>query len=223
MKSININRPLMSNSTIFRQAVLFPLPLFLMACSLPMSNKNQEHRLQNDYSFFNLMAVPSNLQNRVWLDKFTISFEGSLKVIEPQSMLLQTELTEHSISIAAISFEGIPLAQANWNPKTQQIITDNSFDKNFNSKQVMHDIQSANWPLPQIMSSLHDGFTVTEEIKEDVNVRKFYRNNKMILRITTQANKINFNQIEQGYQIIIIRLEDNLLSTSVTADLKSKD
>lgn len=206
--------------TLFRPAILLLLGVQLMSCSWLKSPQESALTQVANYPFFELMAVPESLQNRVWLDKFTISFNGVAHEVAPQNMLLQSELRENTINIAAMSFTGIPLAQASWDETTQKLVSYNAVDRNFNPQQVIHDLQCVNWPLALIKNSLFAGFSVDEEIIDDVKIRRFYFKQKLIVKITNQANKISFDQIEQGYQISVLRLEDNLLNSASSNEFK---
>ena len=193
-----------------------------------------------------LLPVPSELQNRVWLEKFTFSFGASMssksssshgsqdeakesadKVggYAKQSMLLQTELTEQGINIAAMSFDGIPLAQASWqsvnqNGKqngSQNVKSELNVAKDFDAKQVLHDLQIVNWPIKLIAPALAKNFSVDEQIVADaisgdkIKTRRFYRQGEVIIIIRYQAQDISFEQLSAGYRLIITRLSDNEL------------
>ena len=199
---------------LLRKLFLLAMAIIIIGCGSPMKSVLQEKSQLNSFVFFKLTPVPNALQNRIWLEKFSITFNGTPKQISPKNMLLQTELTEYGLSIAAMSFEGIPLAQAQWNEKTGELLSDNSIDKKFNPKQVLQDLQSVNWPIQELRKTMFKGFTVDEKIANGVRIRNFYHNNKIIIKIKEIAIKVNFEQIKLGYQISIIRLEDKSLENN---------
>lgn len=177
-----------------------------------------------------LQPVPKSLQQRVWLEKFTFAFNNPIhgqkqekQSADPlsgyavQSMLLQTELNAEGINIAAMSFEGIPLAQASWKNNTQKVISELTAAKNFDAKQVLHDLQIVNWPLNILEPALAINFSVDEITGRDestglkVKTRRFYHQGKLVIIIRYQANDINFEQLSAGYRLNITRLSDNHL------------
>lgn len=221
----------------------------LTACSVfSVANHNNSGNVFTQ--IMPLLPVPSELQNRVWLEKFTFSFDASMsnkssstsrsshrsqdeakesadKVggYAKQSMLLQTELTEQGINIAAMSFDGIPLAQASWqsvdqNGKqngSQNVKSELNVAKDFDAKQVLHDLQIVNWPIKLIAPALAKNFSVDEQIVADaisgdkIKTRRFYRQGEVIIIIRYQAQDISFEQLSAGYRLIITRLSDNEL------------
>jgi len=171
---------------------MFSLISLLSGCGSLLFSQRQA---QESYEIFKLLPVPKNLQQRIWLDKFTITINALPKSKAKQSMLLQTELTQSGISIAAMSFAGIPLAQACWVEKTQQISSDTHLAKQLDTKQVMQDLQSINWPLEDLNHALKSGYSVEERIIKDVKTREFYYlekglNKKPIIIIQEQENQI---------------------------------
>jgi len=183
-----------------------------------------------------ILPVPSELQQKVWLEKFTFSFisqggkakdtkaseESANKVSRyaKQSMLLQTELTEQGISIAAMSFDGIPLAQASWQKGSQAVKSELTVAKSFDAKQVLHDLQIVNWPIKYIAPALAGGVSVDEQIVADEStgrknkIRRFYHQGEVIIIIHYQEKAINFEQLSLGYQLNITRLNDSDLKVA---------
>jgi hypothetical protein len=181
-----------------------------------------------------LLAIPSNLQNKVWLEKFNFSMTKSHQ-LQTQAMLLQIELTAQHVNIAAMSFSGIPLAQARWKVGQQQVETQHSVDRNFNAKQVIHDLELTNWPVEQIRNALFAGFQV-EEVKQDKNnhdseslliSRSYYllrannnetvnkaikENKELVISITYNAGITHFTHHQAGYSLEIKRLSDEQLA-----------
>ncbi|PKG82502.1 hypothetical protein CXF85_13545 [Colwellia sp. 75C3] len=217
--------------------ILLPLSL-LTACSvftLGSGNANVSTQLMP------LLPVPADLQNRVWLEKFTFSFDNTSSASNSisdnqgtandstekvsgyakQSMLLQTELTEQGISIAAMSFDGIPLAQASWQSGSQSIKSELTVAKNFDAKQVLHDLQAVNWPIELITSALATNFSVDEQSVADpktgikIKIRHFYHQGEVIIIIRYQQQDISFEQVSAGYRLLITRLTDNDLNAAL--------
>ena len=175
-----------------------------------------QRQTQEHYELFKLIPVPKHLQQRIWLDKFTITIKALPASKAKQSMLLQTELTKNGISIAAMSFSGIPLAQAQWSEMTQEISIDTNIAEQLDTKQVMQDLQSVNWPLAEIKNALKQGYSIEERTHKNVKTRQFYfqengLTKKPIIIIREQGNQINFQQLELGYQLEITRLESTFL------------
>lgn len=179
-----------------------------------------------------LQPVPNALQNHVWLEKFTFTLTDKhaqlANTFAKKSMLLQTELSATGINLAAMSFSGALLAQASWLSGAQVVTSEIGLAKGFNAKQVLHDLQLANWPLADIEQNLLTGFTVSEHLVSESKtddlqivysrIRRFIYHGEVfiIIRYTIptseqQNQTIHFEQVSQGYQLIIERLADNAL------------
>ncbi len=172
---------------------------------------------------FALQPVPASLQNKVWLEKFTFSLTNTngqvtnklSNDVVNESILLQTELTKESINIAAMTFAGIPLAQAKWQSDSRQVISEMTSAKHFDAAQVLHDLQSVNWPLALLRPVLGDGFSVSEEIIAGIRTRHFYHDQQVIIIVCYQALEqglsISFEQKSAGYHLAITRLSDTVI------------
>ncbi len=195
------------------------------ACSLLSSQSNV---LENNAArVLPLLPVPAEFQQKVWLEKFTFSLASDVIDIEEkanrvnryakQSMLLQTELSFEGINIAAMSFDGIPLAQASWKHGSQKVKSELTVAKNFDAKQVLHDLQIVNWPINIIAPALAKGFSVDEQDVTDAitdrknKTRRFYHQGEVIIIIHYQEKTIDFEQLSLGYQLSITRLNESHL------------
>jgi len=183
------------------------------------------------YQLIPLLPVPDNLQNRLWLEKFTFTFTGDNALLRnqfsQQDMLLQTELTEQGVNIAAMSFSGIMLAQARWEQDKQQVFSELGLAKKFDAKKVLHDLQLVNWPLVMIKQALMEDFTVEEKINSDNNgdsngdskTRHFYHHGQAIIIVhyqkTAQGLAVTFEQLALGYRLMITRLTDEEIVSSI--------
>lgn len=201
--------------------------LLISACSSITPNETAQ---ESTSVLMDLQAVPEHLQNRVWLEKFNFSFMGDNAKLRnkfaQQDMLLQTELGQNGINLAAMSFTGIMLAQAQWQQDHQQVHSELGLAKNFDAKKILHDLQLVNWPISLIQKGLFTGFTVNDQINTNDRVvsggiasntlsnktRRFYRNEQEIIIVQYQQTAdgliIKFEQLEQGYQLMINRLTD---------------
>lgn len=198
--------------------------MLLTGCS---SVTDKQASNKETYQLMPLLSVPKNLQNRLWLDKFTFSFTGENSQLRnkfsQQDMLLQTELTEQGVNIAAMSFSGIILAQAQWKKGTQQVTSELGVASNFDAKKVLHDLQLVNWPMISLKQALRAGFTVEEQINSDINgfskIRHFYHNGQAIIIVhykkPAQGLEVEFEQLTYGYRLMITRLTDEDILGSV--------
>lgn len=203
--------------------------LLCVVCTMLLSSCTNYHSEQEITSIeplnvIALLPVPKTLQNRVWLEKFTFSLTGENTQLTnkfvKQSMLLQTELSKQGINLAAMSFSGALLAQATWLSGEQTIASEIGLAKDFNAKQVLHDLQISHWPIAQLQNHLPTGFSVSEKLdSENVKVRHFYRGDEIVIVIyyfmsddQKTMQKINFQHHMLGYQLSIERLSDSLLS-----------
>jgi len=219
----------------FKFFIVFALVSQLSACSL-FSQESSGVQGKGASQLMPLLPVPTELQQKVWLEKFTFSVtsqtngEAADKVSRyaKQSMLLQTELTLKGINIAAMSFDGIPLAQASWEVGSQAVKSELTVAKNFDAKQVLHDLQIVNWPLNIIAPALAKGMSVDEQIVSDANtgrknkIRRFYHQGEVIIIIHYQEKTIDFEQLSLGYQLSITRLNDSDLKMAEKPETSNK-
>ena len=215
-------------SIYLRFFILTVLLTQFTACSLlsPQSNAVQN---KNFARVMPLLPVPEQFQQKVWLEKFTFSLASDVVGIEEQvnkvnryakqSMLLQTELSLEGINIAAMSFDGIPLAQASWKHGSQKVKSELTVAKNFDAKQVLHDLQIVNWPINIIAPALAKGFSVDEQDVTDLitdrknKTRRFYHQGEVIIIINYKESTIGFEQLKLDYQLTITRLNDSYLNS----------
>jgi len=213
--------------------VLFFAGLSLLsACSLFSQDMNNG-RGNIPVQFIPLLPVPSELQQKVWLEKFTFSLESygnnssntelakNVRDYAKQSMLLQTEFSNDGINIAAMSFDGIALAQASWQTNAQTVKSELTVAKNFDAKQVLHDLQIVHWPISTIAPALVKGFSVDERVMLDgsdgskIKIRRFHHLGEVIITIRYQVENIIFEQLSAGYRLTITRLRDSKLKTAL--------
>ena len=191
------------------------LSLVLIGCS--SLTPNGASNSKTNTKLFKLTSVPTTLVNKVWLEKFTIKAIGDLAnspIAQSinQSMLLQTELDSAGINVAAMSFSGLPLAQASWQSQTNTTQTESSLSQSFDAERIIHDLQGVNWPLEVLQTVKNNGISISEEYTDGIRQRQFYRNKKLIMRIRYLAKKINVEQLEQGYHLEVIRLSQTVLT-----------
>lgn len=213
--------------------VLFFTGLSLLsACSLFSQGMNSD-RGKIPVQFIPLLPVPSELQQKVWLEKFTFSLENygnnsasteranNVRDYAKQSMLLQTEFSNDGINIAAMSFDGIALAQASWQSNSQTVKSELTVAKNFDAKQVLHDLQIVHWPISTIAPALVKGFSIDERVMLDgsdgnkIKIRRFHYQGEVIITIRYQVDNIIFEQLSAGYRLTITRLRDSKLKTAL--------
>ena len=218
----------------FQLLLLCSLVSLLSACSL-FSQGNNNVQGKSTARIIPLLPVPTALQQKVWLERFTFTLNSPVSKVsnaEPdvnegrskevsryaeQSMLLQTELTNQGINIAAMSFDGVPLAQASWKSDSQVVNSELTVAKNFDAKQVLHDLQLVNWPISNIAAALANNFSVDEQVTADSGkknkIRRFYHHGEVIIIISYQEKNIRFKQLTLGYQLSITRLNDSYLKS----------
>ncbi|KPH62513.1 hypothetical protein ADS77_12490 [Pseudoalteromonas porphyrae] len=153
-------------------------------------------------AMFELMPVPTELNNGGWLEKF--EFSG---VVE-QSMLVSTEFVKPMISVAALSFEGVPLTQLQFDTHTQQLTTSNTLEIDLDGKKIIYDMQSAFWPLTSLEQSINEHCRVVELTVDGQVTRRFYRNEILVREITYTGALTQLIEFEQKYRLKIERLEE---------------
>ena len=153
-------------------------------------------------AMFELMPVPTELNNGGWLEKF--EFSG---VVE-QSMLVSTEFVKPMISVAAVSFEGVPLTQLQFDTHTQQLTTSNTLEIDLDGKKIIYDMQSAFWPLTSLEQSINEHCRVVELTVDGQVTRRFYRNEILVREITYTGALTQLIEFEQKYRLKIERLEE---------------
>lgn len=180
---------------LYKPALLLFFALLLSACqSAP--NVPQATKL------FDLMPIPEQYNEGGWLEKF--QFSG---VVE-QSMLVSTEFAAPMIKVAALTFEGIPLTQLQFNTQTQQLTTTNTLGIDFDGKKIIYDMQSAFWPLAQLKANMFTNTHVVEQLNAQQRTRQFFRNETLVREITYNGALTLVTEFEQNYRLKIERLEE---------------
>ncbi|MEL0602785.1 MULTISPECIES: DUF3261 domain-containing protein [Pseudoalteromonas] len=151
---------------------------------------------------FNFMPVPKQLNEQGWLEKF--QFSGFVD----QSMLVSTEFATSSIKVAALTFEGVPLTQLQFDTQTHQLITSNTLGVELDGKKIIYDMQSAFWPLAMLEQNMRDNNRVIELDNASLRTRQFYRNDTLVREITYNGVMTLLTEYEQNYRLKIERLEE---------------
>ncbi|MEI8626263.1 DUF3261 domain-containing protein [Pseudoalteromonas sp. B137] len=169
--------------------------VFLNACQIT-------HKPKFDTALFELMPIPNEMIGKGWLEKF--QFSG---VVE-QSMLVSTEFSEEIINVAALSFEGVPLSQLQFNTLTEQLTTTNSLGVDLDGKKIIYDMQSAFWPLALLKQHMCKNCQVTQAAIAGQLTRRFYRGDTLIREVIYNASQTQLVENEQNYRLTIERLEE---------------
>lgn len=151
---------------------------------------------------FDLMPVPDSLNGGGWLERF--QFSGLVE----QSMLVSTEFARPLIQIAAVSFEGVPLTQLQFDTQTQKLTSTNSLGVELDGRKIIYDMQSAFWPIALLEQHMRDNNRVIERNIAGQLTRRFYRNETLTREITYNGVLIQLNELEQNYRLKIERLEE---------------
>lgn len=151
---------------------------------------------------FNFMPVPIQLNGHGWLEKF--QFSG----IVEQSMLVSTEFAAPSIKVVALTFEGVPLTQLQFDTQTQSLTSSNSLGVDLDGKKIIYDMQSAFWPLSLLKQNIREGSEVIEQDNEQQHTRQFYRDKILVREITYNGAVTLLTEFEQNYRLKIERLEE---------------
>ncbi len=164
--------------------------------------------------FFNLTSIPKQLQNRVWLERFTINISVTKNI--RQELLLQTEFTTNKINFVALSLEGLALIQASWNSQTQEFkvekLVNTPITSELDIKKIVHDLQAAHWPINKLKEALHSQYSVVDSCIKGVNIRQFFYKNKVILTIHEKAEQVHFKYIDESYEIKLSRIKNSPLN-----------
>jgi len=174
------------------------LLMLMSGCSITPATENSPF-------YIRLTPVPSSLHGISTLEKF--SFSG----VVSQSMMVQSELSEAAINLVAMSFEGLPLVQAQWHSHNDTVTTSGSVLAGLNPRLIVHDLQSVMWPTEQLTTALLPGYSISEK-QIDVNhrQRQFYFNDLVIRRIEYRDNVVIFNDFRHNYQLKIEQLDSSI-------------
>ncbi|MFY8328018.1 DUF3261 domain-containing protein [Pseudoalteromonas sp. ZZD1] len=151
---------------------------------------------------FNFMPVPAQLNEQGWLERF--QFSG----IVEESMLVSTEFTTSSIKVVALTFEGVPLTQLQFDTQTHELTSSNTLGVELDGKKIIYDMQSAFWPLAMLEQNMHVDNQVIELDKPTQRTRQFYRSNTLVREITYNGAFTLLTEYEQNYRLKIERLEE---------------
>ncbi|MBE0457534.1 DUF3261 domain-containing protein [Pseudoalteromonas sp. KG3] len=157
---------------------------------------------ERELPLFDLMPVPDSLNGGGWLERF--QFSGLVE----QSMLVSTEFARPLIQIAAVSFEGVPLTQLQFDTQTQKLTSTNSLGVELDGRKIIYDMQSAFWPIALLEQHMRDNNRVIERNIAGQLTRRFYRNETLTREITYNGVLIQLNELEQNYRLKIERLEE---------------
>jgi len=174
------------------------LPLFLVsiaACQQVPSDKIAA-------PMFSFMPVPEQLNGQWWLEKF--QFSG----IVEESMLVSTEFTAPTIKVVALTFEGVPLSQLQYDTQTHNLESSNMLGVDLDGKKIIYDMQSAFWPLSALENNRRSDVTIEEKTLEQHRARLFYRNKTLVRKITYNGAVTILTEYEQNYRLKIERLEE---------------
>lgn len=196
------------------------MKLLLISCSIILilcgcSNHPSKLLTTASYPLFDLTATPKTIQNRVWLERFSINIFTENGEHVRRELLLQTEFTTTHINIVALSLEGLPLIQASWNSQFRDLkiekLTDTTLTKEFDIMKIIHDLQAVHWPLTRIRTSLNNHYSVYEEILDNEKIRRFFYQNKVIMTIYKKENQTKLRYFDLDYEVNIFRLKDKPL------------
>ncbi|MGO2011026.1 MAG: DUF3261 domain-containing protein [Pseudoalteromonas sp.] len=175
---------------------------FLLFAALVLSACQSVTKEPKTAALFNLMPVPERFDEGGWLEKF--QFSG----VVDQSMLVSTEFSAPMIKVAALTFEGVPLTQLQFDTQTQQLTTTNTLGIDFDGKKIIYDMQSAFWPLAQLEANMFVNTHVTEQVNGQHRTRQFFRNETLVREITYNGALTQVTEFEQNYRLKIERLEE---------------
>lgn len=180
---------------LFRRTLLPLCVLFIVGCQQMAANPVAT-------PMFNFMPVPTQLNEQGWLERF--QFSG----IVDESMLVSTEFTTSSIKVVALTFEGVPLTQLQFDTQTHELTTSNTLAVELDGKKIIYDMQSAFWPLAMLEQNMLDNNQVIELDNTVMRTRQFYRNDTLVREITYNGAITLLTEYEQNYRLKIERLEE---------------
>lgn len=175
---------------------LLPLcVLFIAGCQQMAAN----HMAR---AMFNYMPIPTQLIEKGWLERF--QFSG----IVDESMLVSTEFSKLSITVVALTFEGVPVTQLQFDTQTHELTTENTLGLELDGKKIIYDMQSAFWPLGMLEQNMRNDSKVIEFDNMLLRTRQFYRNGLLAREITYNGAVTLLTEFEQNYRLKIERLEE---------------
>ncbi|MGB0496174.1 MAG: DUF3261 domain-containing protein [Kangiellaceae bacterium] len=78
-------------------------------------------------------------------------------------------------------------------------------------KKIVHDLQATHWPINKIEEVLYTKYSVKDSILNDVKIRRFSYQNKVIIEIRKTADQTDLDYFSSGHKISIVRIKDNPL------------
>ncbi|MBU2871626.1 DUF3261 domain-containing protein [Colwellia sp. E2M01] len=172
------------------------MSLLISACSL----------IKNDQAvtdFYQLQPLPYALKNKTYLESLT--FEQKDK----RTLLTQIETQEHTLSLGAMTYSGLPIMQAKWESNKGLIgFSSAVFDESMVLR-IIRDIQLIKWPDSDVSNGLLAGYQVTTTQKNSVEgVREITQLGETVISITYTKQKIVLSNITEQYQLTIEQVNE---------------
>lgn len=194
------------------------LPLYLWAMSVfwVLSSCSVIKNEQSVHDFYQLQALPTLLQDKVFLE--TLTFESSKTLGSqapsanqdvPRTLLTQIETSKESLSLGAMTFSGLPVIQAKWHSTAGLVdFSSMTFDKNMVMR-IIRDIQLVKWPEDAIKKGLLANYDLYTIKKSTFNkVREIRKKEQTLVTITYSANKITLINAIEHYQITLEQVNE---------------
>ncbi len=157
------------------------------------SSSNKHEQQENALSAYQLQAIPSEFDQQVW--------SHSLEFVGRGKWLSQIEFNQTELALVALSATGIPLAQLQWS-KSKGLNMVQAPIIEFDSKQVLRDIQLIHWPIASIEAGFNDStYSVSEDKAKSHRIIK--QGQQRLITINYQKDKITFDNALQQYQLIV--------------------
>ena len=183
-------------SKLSKYTILVILFSSITACELIKNDKVGNH-------FYQLQPLPNSLQNKVFLESLT--FEQTDK----RTLLSQIETQQKTLSLGAMTFNGLPIIQAKWHSDKGLIDFESvTFDKNMVLR-IIRDIQLIKWPENDIKKGLLPNYSLSSSHKNDVLwVREIQNANKPIIKIIYSEQKTVLINAVEHYQLTIEQVNE---------------
>jgi hypothetical protein len=183
-------------STLSKWTILFALFSAITSCALLRNDKV-------DNNFYQLQPLPSELQNKVFLE--SLIFEKKDKY----TLLSQIETQEQTLSLGAMTFNGLPVIQAKWDSAQGLVGFDSvTFDKHM-VLLILRDIQLIKWPENDIQAGLLPNYNLSTTKKDGVNwLREIKYSNKAVITIIYTEQKTVLTNVLEHYQLTIEQVNE---------------
>ena len=147
--------------------------------------------------FYQLQAIPLILQHEVFLESLTF------KVPDNRQLLTQIEINEVTLSLAAMTYSGLTIMQAQWHEEKGLLnFSSQIFGKDMLLR-IIRDIQLVKWPENAIKTGLLTGYQLISRNQGVTISREIIKADQVVVSIIYTQKKVVLTNFVENYELVI--------------------